>query len=440
MNASRRNERRVVITGLGLISPLGNTPAALWEALSARRSGIDRLSFFPTDFFPMSFGGEARGFTGAIDDFGPLEGEQKKAIRKGLKTICREAQMGIAAAQRAMFDAGLTQGKFDPERTGVVFGSDYMVSDPLEFADPVRNCVGPQGGFQYARWALDGLAKMNPLWLLKYLPNMPAAHLAIYNDLRGPNNSLTQREASSNLAIGEAFRYVARGSADIIVTGATGTYVHPTKTVQAVLQQELAGNGAEPAQACRPFDRERTGMVLGEGAGALVLESLESAQARGATIYGEVLGAASSTVLDRNRVARRGKALEHVLRGALRDAGASPQDVGHLHAHGVSTRSGDKEEAEAICAVFGPPEKQPPVTAAKSYFGNLGAGSGTIELIASLLALREGRLFPILNYQSPDPDCPINAAASDAVQPGKSFLNVNVSMQGQAACVLIGAA
>lgn len=431
-----RSERRVVITGLGLISPLGNTAAALWEALQAGRSGVDRLSFFPTDYFPMSFAGEARCFSGAIDDFGPLEGEQKKAIRKGLKTICREAQMGIAAAQRAMFDAGLTQGKFDPVRTGAVFGSDYMVSDPLEFADPVRQCRGPEGAFQFSRWAAEGLPKMNPLWLLKYLPNMPAAHLAIYNDLRGPNNSLTHREASSNLALGEALRYIARGSADIIISGATGTYVHPTKTVQVTLQQELAGNGAEPARACRPFDRQRSGMVLGEGAGAIVLELLESARERGATIYGEVLGAASATVLDRTRVARRGQALETVMRKALRDAGATPPEVGHIHAHGVSTTSGDREEAQAIAAIFGPPEQQPPVTAAKSYFGNLGAGSGAIELIASLLALRQGQLFGVLNYQTPDPECPV-AVAPHGARPGKTFLNANVTTQGQASCVYV---
>src|SRR5687767_4320484 len=258
--SSGRCERRVVITGLGLISPLGCTPAALWEALMARRSGVDQLSFFPDDFFPMSFAAEAREFTGAIDDFGPLEGEQKKAIRKGLKTICREAQMGIAAAQRALFDAGLTLGKFDPERTGVVFGSDYMITEPEEFTSPVKECVGAAGRFEFDRWAAEGFPKMNPLWLLKYLPNMPAAHLAIYNDLRGPNNSLTLREASSNLAIGEALRTIARGHADIMVAGATGTWIHPVKSVHAVLQQELATNGCDPAKACRPFDLHRNGM------------------------------------------------------------------------------------------------------------------------------------------------------------------------------------
>jgi 3-oxoacyl-[acyl-carrier-protein] synthase II len=423
---------------MNVICPLGSSPRALWEALTSGRSGVDRLTLIPTRFLPMSFGGEAREFTGSIDDFGPLEGEQKKAIRKGLKTICREAQMGIAAAQRSMHDAGLKIGKFDPQRTGAVFGSDYMISPPDEFLDPIRTCLDDQQRFQFSRWAIDGMAKMNPLWLLKYLPNMPAAHLAIYNDLRGPNNSLTQREASANLAIGEAFRYIARGSADTMIAGATGTYVHPTKSVHAILQQELAGNGTDPAKACRPFDRNRTGMVLGEGAASIVLEELSLAQSRGATIYGEVVGFASGSVADRNFVADRELALAQVMRGALRDAGASPAEVGHIHAHGLGTRTGDVEEAAAIRSVFGDADNQPTVTAAKSYFGNLGAGSGMVELIASVLALREQALFPILNYENPDPKCPIHAATKgDAA--GDSFISPNVTQQGQASCVMVRA-
>jgi 3-oxoacyl-[acyl-carrier-protein] synthase II len=428
----------VVITGLGVICPLGNTKELLWEALSAGRSGVRPLVSVPVAHLPMSFGAEARDFTGAIDDFGPLEAEQKKAIRKGLKTICREAQMGIAAAQLALRDAGLTVGRYDPERTGAVFGSDYMVSDPLEFAAAMRHCLDERKRFQFNRWALDGLGRMNPLWLLKYLPNMPAAHLAIYNDLRGPNNSLTQREASANQAIGEAFRYIARGSADVMVAGATGTYIHPTKTVQVILQQELAGNGTEPARACRPFEKNRTGMVVGEGSGAIVLEELETARARGATIYGEVVGTAAGSVTGPNLVARRDTALANVMRAALRDAGASPRDVGHLHAHGVATRSGDADEARAISEVFGKPSQQPPVTAAKSYFGNLGAGSGAVELISSVLALSHGRLFPVLNYETPDPACPV-AALKTSGDPGQSFLNFNVTQQGQASCVMVRA-
>src|SRR5688572_5133987 len=301
--------RRVVITGLGVICPLGNTPQKLWEALSSGTSGVGPLASLPTTHLPMSFAAEAREFTGAIDDFGPLEGEQKKAIRKGLKTICREAQMGIAAAQRAMADAGLALGKYDPDRIGVVFGSDYMITSAEEFVVPVKECLGADQAFDFSRWALAGLPKMNPLWLLKYLPNMPAAHLAIYNDLRGPNNSLTLREASSNLAVGEALRTIARGHADIMVAGATGTWIHSVKAMHAVLQQELATDECEPARASRPFDLDRRGMVLGEGAGAIVLEELTQAERRGATILGEVCGTASSQVADRNRVARRDVAL-----------------------------------------------------------------------------------------------------------------------------------
>jgi 3-oxoacyl-[acyl-carrier-protein] synthase II len=431
--------RRVVVTGLGVICPLGNSPQALWDGLIAGRSGVVPSTAFAVRGLPMSFAGEAREFTAAIEDFGPLEGDQKKAIRKGLKTICREAQMGIAAAQRALFDARLTQGKFDPERTGVVFGSDYMITEPEEFTVSVRECVGADGRFEFDRWAADGLTKMNPLWLLKYLPNMPAAHLAIYNDLRGPNNSLTLREASSNLAIGEALRTIARGHADIMVAGATGTWIHPVKAMHAVLQQELAVGDCPPERACRPFDLHRQGMVLGEGAGAIVLEELSQAQRRGATILGEVCGTASSQVANRNRVAQRDVALVNALRACLRDAGATIDDVGHIHAHGLSSRSGDLDEAWAFSQVFGARMRDIPVVAAKSNFGNLGAGSGAVELIASLLALQHGRLFPLLNYETPDPDCPIAAVTTTDVPPGKSFLNVNVTLQGQASCVLVRA-
>ena len=198
------------------------------------------------------------------------------------------------------------------------------------------------------------MPQITPLWLLKYLPNMPASHLAIYNDLRGPNNSITLREASANLALGEAFRTIARGHADVMVAGATGTRVHPMKLVHTLMQEEVAGNGTDPTRASRPFDLNRSGMVLGEGAAAVVIEELETAKARGARIYGEIIGTASGTVVDRRGVAHRGQALANVMRATLRDAGATVDDVGHIHAHGLSTRTSDAEEAWAIHEVFGP--------------------------------------------------------------------------------------
>ncbi|MCA9099894.1 MAG: beta-ketoacyl-[acyl-carrier-protein] synthase family protein, partial [Planctomycetales bacterium] len=275
------------------------------------------------------------------------------------------------------------------------------------------------------------------LWLLKYLPNMPACHVAIYNDLRGPNNSLTLREASANAAIGEAYRTILRGAADMMIAGATGTRIHPMKTVHAVQTEELAPAGGEPNDACRPFDRDRQGTVLGEGAGAVVLEDLELARARGAKIYGEIVAAASSSVSDRHRVAHRQQALCNVLVAALEKAGMSPHEVGHVNAHAQGSRSVDRDEAAAIVEVFGNGASRVPVTSAKSFFGNLGAGSGAVELLASLLALQHGELFRTLNYATPDPECPVSVVRERGVSPGDSFFNLSVTPQGQASSLLI---
>jgi 3-oxoacyl-[acyl-carrier-protein] synthase II len=429
--------RRVVITGMGLVSPLGSTPDALWAGLSSRRSAVALLGWVPCGGLPVRFGAEARQFQGDIEDFGPLEKEQKKAIRKGLKVMCRECQMGVAAAQLALYDAGLGPGQADPERAGIAFGADYMLSLPDEFTEGIRRCLDGDGRFDFSRWATEGMPKMSPLWLLKYLPNMPASHLAIYNDFRGPNNSLTMREAASNVAVGEAYQTILRGSAEVMLAGATGTRLHPLKMVHAIQQEELADGQGDPARASRPFDRHRTGMVLGEGAGAIVLEELASAQARGATIYGEIVAAASSSAAAPKLVARRDQAMINVLRALLQAAAVGVDDVGHLHAHGLSTRCGDAEEARAINEVFASRTKPLPVVAAKSYFGNLGAASGMIELIASLLAFQRGRLFPILNYETPDPECPVAAVTDSEMPPGGSFVNLSVTPQGQASAVLV---
>lgn len=431
-----RIARRVVITGMGVISPLGNSKESFWDALISRRSGVGPMPEFPAGAIPMSFGAAARSFTGVIDDFGPLEPEQKKAIRKALKMMCRESQMGVAAAQRALHDAGVKSGSLDPERSGVVFGSDYMITEPEDFTAGMQRCTAG-GDFDFSRWATDGMTQMTPLWLLKYLPNMPASHIAIYNDLRGPNNSLTQREASANLAIGEALRIIQRGHADVMLAGATGTRIHPMKTVHAVQQEPLAIDGVAPEKASRPFDLHRTGQVLGEGAGAVVLESLEHAQARGAAIYAELVGAASSSVSGRNFVARRELSLANAMRGALRDGRLAPEDIGHFQAHGLGTIGCDQDEARAVRDVFGAASDRLPVTAAKSYFGHLGAASGLVELIAGVLALHHNRLAPILNYETRDPDCPIHAVTRDDQSPGESFLSPSVTPQGQASCVAV---
>ncbi|NLX56833.1 MAG: beta-ketoacyl-[acyl-carrier-protein] synthase family protein [Planctomycetaceae bacterium] len=429
--------RRVVITGLGLISPLGNTVESFWDALTTGRSGVRATETLPADLLQMPWAAEAREFTGDIADFGPLDKDQTRAIRKGIKVMCREIQMGVAAAQRALADAGLRAGAFDVERTGVVFGCDYVLSGPDEFVDAMANCLDDKRQFDFQRWAREGIPRITPLWLLKYLPNMPASHIAIYNDLRGPSNSLTMREASSLLALAEASRLIARRAADVIVAGATGTRVHPLRTLHVVLQEEIARTGDDPSRVCRPFDLHRTGMVLGEGAGAVVLESLETAQARGAQILAEVVGSGSSAAMDTHGVGDLRAAIRSALRQTLRSAGMDPADVGHVHAHGLSTRRSDAAESQAIQEVLGARSTPVPVTAAKSYLGNPGAAGGVIELIASVLALQHNRLFPVLNYETPDPQCPVHVVASADVPPGDAFLSISVTPTGQASSLAV---
>ena len=297
-------------------------------------------------------------------------------------------------------------------------------------------CLDSQGRFQFSHWGKEGMTKMSPLWLLKYLPNMPASHLAIYNDFRGPNNSLTLREASANAALGEAYQIIHRGDAEVMLVGATGTRLHSMKWIHAQAQEEVAVDG-DPATASRPFDRDRRGMVLGEGAGAIVIEELEAAKARGATIYGEVVSAATSCVAGRRLVAQRDRAMVNVLQSVLNAAGVNANDIGHLNAHGLSTRTCDAEEARAIGEVFSARSAPLPVVAAKGHFGNLGAGSGMVELVASLLAMQQDRLFPILNYTVPDPECPLAVVRNGDVKPGSSFINLSVTPQGQASAAML---
>jgi 3-oxoacyl-[acyl-carrier-protein] synthase II len=439
MTPATPTPRRVVITGLGLISPLGNTPAALWSALMAGKSGVAATTFMPAEQQPLKIASEAREFTGEIEDFGPLEKERKKAIKKGLKVMCRETRMAVAAAQLAIADAGFAEQPMDPEMSGVVLGSDYMLTMPEDYSAGMKTCA-PEGEFQFTRWGKEGLGDMAPLWMLKYLPNMPASHIAIYNDLRGPNNSLTMREAAGNLAIGEAFRTIQRGHANAMVAGATGTRILPMQAIHALQTEQMAIANGDPTKASRPFDKDRTGMVAGEGAGMIVLEEYLTAKARGATIYAEVLGLGSANVADDKLHGKCDIALERAMKAALRDAGQTPADVGHINAHGLSTTDRDADEARAIRAVFGSKADEARVIALKSYFGNLGAGGGVVELIVSVLALREGRLPRVLNYNTPDPICPLPVVADDHAPSGRSFLNLSVTPQGQAAVLFIAAA
>ena len=430
----KSSSQRVVITGLGVVSPLGNDPDSLLKSLHDGASAIGPFSEVPLGVLCTDFGAEARGFTGDISDYGPMDKKLQRTIRKGSKVMCREIEMGVAVAQLALNDARLDSEARDRDRTGVVYGCDYIMSLPDEFATGISKCLNESGEFEFSQWGQTGKPEVNPLWLLKYLPNMPASHIAIYNDLRGPNNSITVREASAGAALSEAYSTLMRGHADALIVGSTGSRIHPLRTLHASLQEKLAANQEDPAVMSRPFDKTRDGSVVGEGAAAMICETLSNAQNRGANILAEVVGYGSSAAGKTADGDFLKQAIVNVLRAALGDV--DPKSIGHIHAHGLGTQESDRQEAEAIREVFGDPIDQPPVTTAKGHMGNLGAGGGMVELVASLKSLG-GDLFVIKNLSDLDANCPINACVQSGVPAGDSFINVNITPQGQASATRI---
>lgn len=433
---SQTSRQRVVITGLGVVSPIGVELDQLWESLTQQRSAVRPLQSLPTEGFVFRSGGECTQFNGDIGNYGTLDKQLPRAIKKNMKVMCREIEMGVAAAQKALASSGLTTDQRDPDRCGCLFGCDYILTRPEEFADGVRSCRATADKFEVPQWPQHGLAKVNPLWLLKYLPNMPNSHVAIYNDLRGPNNSLTVREASMNLSLSESTAIIQRGVADAMLVGATGSRVHPLRAAHVSMTERVAPERSNPAEMACPFDSAHSGMVLGEGAGALMLESLEHAQARGAEIWGEIIGHGSVMVGRRGDRDFIRQAVSSSLRIALESAGDQLPSNWHVHAQGLSIPETDRSEAAGIADVLANRKGEHRVTCAKSYFGNLGAGAAAVEIISSLLALRHNRLFPILNLKNPIPEATwLPAQAGDLA--GDGFVHLSFTPQGQASAIFV---
>lgn len=425
--------RRVVITGMGLVCPLPSTLDGFWETLLSGRDAVAPYRLEGGADAPIPVAAPA-DFNGTIDEFGVSDPGQKKAIKKSMKVMSREIQMAVASSCRALNHAGIQIGQFPSDRIGISFGSDYILSTVGDVADGIRSCCrrSKDGkSFDFSRWAQDGLPKMSPLWQLKYLPNMPSSHIAILNDFHGPSNSMTLREASIGACVGESREIIASGRADIMLVGTTGSRLHPIKMLAAMQQEELA-----PRQ-CRPFDRDRQGTVLGEGAAALVLEDLDHAERRGAEIWGEVVSASNRIRYDHGKTDLRREVLGTVMRDLLRRGRMAPEEIGHLNAHGLGNRASDRAEAQAINDIFGKRREPIPVVAMKGFFGNLGAGTGTVELIAGVLALAKKNLFPTLHFSTPDPECPIVPVRTNDLPSGNSFVKIAVNPQGQASGVLI---
>jgi 3-oxoacyl-[acyl-carrier-protein] synthase II len=419
---------RTVVSGVGVVSPIGIGNPAFWNSLMEGRSGVAFLRAFSTHNLPTHFAAE-------VQDFDPLIYLPQ---RKFLKVMSRGIQLGVAAATLAAEDARLRAGDVDPDRLGVVYGAGRISTTPEELADAVRNFGEKRIPFDEKGWGEADMSRIAPLWLLRQLPNMPACLVSIELDARGPNNTITSRDSSAILALMEAVNVIERGAADCMIVGACSSNIQPVDVAKFCLFEELSRRDADPESASRPFDLKREGTILGEGAAAFVVESLKHATIRGAEIYAEIIGTGAGC--DGHETAERdsGAGLAHAIRGALQTARLAPAQLGHINADGKSTQTDDVVEARAIHRALGEAAVRVPVTALKSYFGSFDAGSGAVELAGSLLALKHGRVPPTLNYQFPDPRCRLNIIHEGPMDPSHpSALCVNRTRIGQSAAVVL---
>jgi 3-oxoacyl-[acyl-carrier-protein] synthase II len=418
--------RRAVFTGIGVLNALGLDAPTYWDALLQGRSGVGPLRSFDASALPVRIASE-------ITNFDPNRYIEKKQ-RRSLRMMARVIQLAVAAAEVALRDSKIEKEKIDRTRFGVEFGASAIAMEPEELGDAALASANCQPRtIDLAKWGSDAIGVIQPLWMLKYLPNMLACHVSILHDAQGPTNSITQSDVASLLALGESFRILQRDSADLFLVGGADSKTNPFAMMRHCLFDPLSKRNDAPEQASRPFDRQRDGMVIGEGGAVLVLEELEHARRRGARIYGELagFGAACDT-------RRTGDGLARAVRAALEEAGIGIEDVDHINAHGLGTVESDVWEARGLHQVFGAATTPIPVLAAKSYLGNLGAGGGLTELAASILALHHNLMPATLNCDDPDPACPVAVHTGTPRPVSRPYVvKVSSTQQGQCAAVVI---
>jgi 3-oxoacyl-[acyl-carrier-protein] synthase II len=391
--------RRVVVTGIGCVTPLGAEMEIIWKRLLAGESGIGYITLFDASNFPTKIAAEVR-------DWDLSEAGEDPA---DWKYQGRHTHFAIGAAKKAVADSGLDTAKLDPTRFGIYTGSGEGQQDFHRFTEMM--VAGLSGGDQLdlAKFTKTGLELLHPITELEQEPNMPAGHLASLFGAEGPNINCLTACAASSQAIGEAVEIIRRGEADVMLSGGTHTMIHPFGVTGFNLLTALSTHNDEPTKASRPFDRHRDGFVLGEGAGMVVLEALELAQARGARIYGELTGFGSTA--DAFRITDthpEGRGAISCIKMALADAGVDPDAIDYINAHGTSTSVNDRVETLAIKKVFGERAYKIPVSSTKSMMGHLIAAAGATELIFCLLAIRDNVVPPTTNYETPDPDCDLD--------------------------------
>jgi 3-oxoacyl-[acyl-carrier-protein] synthase II len=407
--------KRVVITGLGAISCLGLSVQSYWESLINGKSGIRQISSFDAQDLPCRIAGE-------IPDFDPLLYMDRKTVRR----VARSTQMALASTQQAFVDAGLAYPASDPERVAVLFGTAVGGLDQLTTADHIFRSKGYRG--------------MTPHQLPSGIANMPSFHIAQEFQCLGPNNTATTACAASTQAIGEASEWIRRGAADIVVTGGVDAIVIDVVMAAFCAMRALPVNfNDEPEIASRPFDATREGFVLSEGSATLILESLEHATARGAHIYAEIAGhASSSDGFDMIALQPEGLGPGRAMRWAIQNAEITPDQVDYINAHGTSTPLNDKTETLAIKNVFGEHAYNVAVSSTKSMTGHAMGASGGLEAIACALVIKHGIIPPTINYANRDPDCDLNYVPNQAIQrPVQVALSNSFGLGGQNACLVL---
>ena len=390
--------RRVVITGIGCITPVGNDAESMWQSLSEAKSGIDDITYFDASNFPTHFAAEVKNFRleSYIDDL------------KRFEFAGRNTRFAIGAAVQAMDGSGLLESGIDPSRLGVYLGAGEGQQDFTIFMNMVAQAQ-KNGELDLEKFTRSGLERLIPQAEMEQEPNMPAGHLASLFNAQGPNLNCLTACAASSQAIGEGTEIIRRGDADAMLSGGAHSMIHPFGVTGFNLLTALSTHNDHPQEASRPFDKNRDGFVLGEGAGMVILEELEHAKSRGAEIYGEVIGYGSSADAYRiTDIHPEGRGAVSCIKMALRDAQINTDELDYINAHGTSTAVNDRVETSAIKQALGEHAKQTPVSSIKSMMGHLIAAAGSVEAITCLLAIRNNALPPTINYETPDPDCDLD--------------------------------
>jgi len=422
-------KRRVVITGIGLVTCLGEGIERNWNRMVSGNSGVGAISSFDASTFPVKIAAEITGFD-----------PQKHILNKKLlKLINRHVTFGLAAAKLAVAESCLELTALPSHRVGVYMGSGESCGSPKEFFPALEVSVEKDRSINFHKFGSEGIWRINPLFLLRGLPNNLLCYITIEYNAQGPNNNFVMSSVASSQAIGEGFKVVQRGDADVMLVGGSDSLVGMDELLKYSEMKLLSKKNICPKKAFRPFDLRRDGFVAGEGAGILILEELSQALRRKAPIYAEIVGyGCGSDGYHIIELSPEGKAISLAIANALKDAGIASGDIGYISAHGNATQKGDLAETRAMKDVFGKKAYEIPISSIKPMIGHLGAASGAAELIGSVLASYKGIVPPTINYDTPDPDCNLDYVPNTARKAVIDFaMSINYGIGGQSTALIV---